>query len=170
MKKTAQGYTLIELLIVMVLIGILVTIGLTTFQSYAQQQSLISVVRMIQTDLRLTQGLAVAGNKPSQCVNQANPNDPNYTLNSYSLLVTSSSSYSVEANCIVGGANSVVIIKSVSIPAGITITNPFPNPVVFKTLSQGTNIQAASSAIIFIRQASTGNIKSITIGSNGDVK
>ncbi len=155
MKK---GYTLIELVIVIAIMAILFTIGYGNFQDYSRQQALISAVRTVQTDLRTTQESAIAGNKPAAC---------NTFLNGYRFRVISGSTYAIEASCT---PNNNISVKQVTMPNGMTIGTPNPNPIFFKSLAHGTNIGTGGTASIVITQTLTGRTRTITIGANGNVQ
>src|SRR5258708_6352278 len=152
-----SGYTLIEILIVLVIIGLLFTAGYANFRNYARQQALTGAARALQLDLRTTQEYANAGNKPSSC-------DSTNLLNGYQFNVTSNSTYEIDAVCTQGN----VQIKQITLPAGITISTPNPNPIIYKSLAQGTNIVTGTSASIILSQQATGNRKTVTIGANGN--
>ncbi|HWA51757.1 MAG TPA: type II secretion system protein [Patescibacteria group bacterium] len=151
------GYTLIELLVVIVVMTILFTVGFTTFQDYSKQQALLQTITFIQTDLRSIQEAAIAGNKPTTCTG---------TLNGYQFNFISATEYETDAVC----SGGIIQIKDVNMPSDISLNTPIPNPLIFKTLAQGTNIPDGNSASIVITQASTGNAKTITIGSNGSIQ
>ena len=156
--KCRDGYTLVELLIVMAIMAILFTIGYLNFQDYSRQQELLSVVRSVQNDLSFTRQSAISGNKPATCVT---------LLNGYQFNVTSATSYTINANCT---TNSILQVKQVTLPTGMTIVAPNPNPLFFKALADGTNIALGSTSTVVVRQTSTNNSRSIIIGANGDVK
>ncbi len=157
-EKFRDGYTLIELMVVMAIVGILFTIGYTNFQDYSRQQTLLSVVRTLQTDINSTREFAIAGNKPNGC---------NGLLNGYQFNVISSSTYVISANCT---PNNNIEIKQISVAQGVILTPSNPNPVIFKSVAGGTNIQTGANATIIITQTLSGNSKSIIIGANGNVK
>jgi prepilin-type N-terminal cleavage/methylation domain-containing protein len=160
MKKgspASAGYTLIEILIVFVIVGILFTLGYNNFQDYSRQQTLLSVIRSIQTDIRSAQESAIAGNKPVGC---------SVLLNGYQFIVTSANTYEIDANC----TTNKIQTKIITLPAGITIGNPNPNPIIFKSLAQGTNIRQNAAALIVITQVSTGKTRTVTVGANGNVQ
>src|SRR5579859_4323674 len=109
MKTKTSGYTLIELLIVMAIIGVLVTIGYLNFQNYSRQQSLISAARSIQVAIRQAEEYANAGNKPASCAT---------LLNGYQFNVTSGTTYEIDANCT---PNTSYQIKKFTMPSGMTL-------------------------------------------------
>jgi prepilin-type N-terminal cleavage/methylation domain-containing protein len=153
-----QGYTLVELLIVIVIIGILFSVGYVNFQDYSRQQTLLAAVRSVVVDLHTAQEFAISGNKPTTCVT---------LLDGYKFNVTSGTTYELDAYCT---PNSNISVKQVTVPSGITISNPNPNPILFKALAQGTNIASGATASIVITQTLTGKTRTITIGPNGNVQ
>ena len=56
-----KGYTLIELLVVITIIALLFTVSTASFRGYQKRQNFEAVVRNVQADLRLAQGLALSG-------------------------------------------------------------------------------------------------------------
>lgn len=154
-----RGYTLLEILIGLTIIGLLFAVGYVNFRDFSRRQSLAGQARTIKGDLRLAQGQALAGNKPSDVF--CNP--PN-RLNGYNFRVSSSSSYRIEANCTGGN----VITKSVTLPADMSISTPSPNPVTFKILGQGTNLSA--DATLTVTQTGTSFTNVVTVTSGGEIK
>jgi len=157
-KSNLKGYTLIELLIVMAITGILFTIGYNGFQSYSRQQALLSLVRSIQVDLHSAQSSALAGVKPTGC---------NGLLNGYQFKYVTGTKYEIDANCSLG----TVVIKTVTIPSDFSMwTPPIPNPIIFKSLAQGTNIPSGGTANVFLLQLSTWTSRTIVVGPNGNIQ
>lgn len=157
MKK---GYTLIEILVALTIIGLLFAVGYAGFRDFSRRQIVKDAAKEIQGDLRLAQGNAITGQKPEGCNSLK-------TLDSYSFNVVSLSpaEYSIEANC----GSSAIIVKSVNLPSGITLSAPTPNPLKFKVLGQGTNI-GTDNWVLTLTQVGTGNTTSVTVTAGGEIK
>ncbi len=161
MIKVEKGYTLIEILVGLTIIGVLFTTGYVGFRDFSRRQALSSAVKSVQGDLRLTQGYALAGQKPDDifCNSPAN-------LIGYNFNVVSSTEYRIEAVC-TGG---VVVLKSFNFTSDISILNSSPNPILFKILGTGTNITSDQGGIITLYQQGSDSQSSILIGSGGEIK
>lgn len=155
-----DGYTLIEILVVLTIIGLLFNFGYVNFRDFSRRQAVVGAAKTIQGDLRLAQSDATTGQKPSDgsC-------DLPKTLDGYSFYVIPPSEYKIEANC---GATTTVI-KDVNLTSGITISIPSINPVLFKILGQGTNIGATDWTLI-LTQAETANTVTVTVTSGGEIR
>jgi len=156
MKK--NGYTLIEVLIVIAIMAILFTIGFNSFQDYQRQQILIAGVRGVTADLHTAEEYALSGYKPGGCTT---------LLNGYKFNVTSSTTYTISANCT---PNTDIQVETNTMPQGLTISTPNPNPIFFKTLGQGTNIPSGGTATITITQTQTAKSHILSIGNYGNVQ
>lgn len=160
-NKSVKGYTLIEILVGLTIIGLIFGIGYINFRDFSRRQAIAGVAKQVQGDLRLAQQLALAGQKPDdiKC------NDPNY-LNGYDFRIYTATEYRLEADC-KGGT---VVSKDVNLPTGITVTTPSPNPILFKVLGQGTNIPAGGTATLTFTQTRTNNKFTVTITAGGEIK
>lgn len=158
-NENKKGYTFIEILVALTIVGLIFGIGYVNFRDFSRRQALSGTARSVMGDLRLAQEQALAGKKPSA----AFCNSPNQ-LNGYNFRVNSSTSYQLEANC--SGGN--VVTKSVTLPTGISLSTPSPNPITFKILGQGTNLSA--DATITLTQPGTSNTKQIVVTSGGEIK
>jgi prepilin-type N-terminal cleavage/methylation domain-containing protein len=160
-KNFQYGYTLIEILVVLTIIGILFSVGYANFRGFSQRQVVIDTAKEIQGDIRLTQQMALSGQLPDD-LKCTTPN----TLNGYNFNVLSTSEYQIQANC-TGG---IVISKDVNLPSGILLSTPSPNPVIFNILGNGTSITSGQNATIVITQTGTTNKSTITISSGGEIQ
>lgn len=156
-----NGYTLVEILLALTVIGLLFSFGFVSFRDFSRRQAVADAAKEIQGDLRLAQGDALTGQKPD------NPRCrfPK-TLNSYSFNVLSNSAYRIEANCV----GVPVVVKSVTMPSDITISTPLPNPLKFKILGQGTNIGSGLTWTLTLTQAGTGNTVDVTVSWGGEIQ
>jgi Tfp pilus assembly protein FimT len=145
--------------VALTIISLIFGIGYVSFRDFSRRQALAGVARTIAGDLRLAQEQALSGKKPSAIF----CNDPN-RLNGYNFRVSGAQGYVLEANC--SGGN--VETKSVSLPGDISISTPTPNPITFKILGQGTNVDTI--ATITLTQAGTANTRTITVSSGGEIK
>lgn len=158
-----KGYTLIEILVGLTIIGLLFAIGYVNFRDFSRRQAVIGAGKILQGDIRLAQQQALSGQKPDdpKC------NDPN-TLDGYFFDVISGSEYKIYASCT--GGNVGTPTKDVIIPFNITISKPVPDPILFKVLGSGTNIPAGGFATIKLTQTNTTNIYQLTIGAGGEIQ
>jgi len=161
-KKTKKGgYTLIEILVSLTIVGLIFGLGFVGYREFARRQDLLSSIRNLQGNLRFTQELALAGKKPAGCS----------VLDGYNFKIISNTSYEIRALCdIVPLAE-----KIVPLPTGITISNLSPdltpsNTILFKTLGAGMNMAVGSSTTITLTQTATGNTNSITVTAGGEIR
>src|SRR5512146_288376 len=149
--KSNAGYTLIELLVGLTIIGVLFTIGYISFRDFSRRQALAGLVKTVQGDVRLTQQMALSGQKPDdpKC------NAPN-TLTGYNFQTVSPSEYQIIAGCSGGNGIPSVPAKDVTLPDGITLSSSL-NPIFFKVLGQGTNIANGGDAVLTFTQSATNN-------------
>ena len=155
-----SGYTFVEILVATLIMGTVLSLGVAGIREFSRRQQLLGEARKIQSDLRLTQQMALSGEKPagSAC------DSPNL-LNGYSFRVNSNS-YLLRAVC-TGG---VITKETVYLPSGFTLSIPSPNPIVFKALGQGTRIQEGESATLELTQTATGKKITITVTAGGEIK
>lgn len=164
MHKKSSGYTLIEILVALTIVGLLFGFGFVNFRDFSRRQIVIGTADKIRGDLRLAQADANSGQKPEgvEC-------DSPSVLDSIGLNVVAENEYTIEAHC-AGAAPATVEIKNVVLSSDISISTPNPNPINFKVLGQGTNIPAAGSAVITITQEGTTNTTTITVTGGGKIQ
>ena len=155
-----RGYTLIEVLVGLTIIGIVFSAGFVSFREFSRRQTVVGVAKQIKGDLRLAQSSAISGKKPTDCT---------AILNGFNFRVVDVSNYALEADC--RGALAPAMVKNVTLPSGVTISvSPSPNPIVFKALGQGTNITLGGSATLTLIQTGTNNQATITVTAGGEIK
>ena len=153
-----SGYTLIEILVSMSIIGLIFSFGYISYRDFARRQSLLGSARRIKADLSLAQEQALSGKKPIDPACSAEG-----ALSGYDFYVKSTTSYVIQANC----AGGLVNDKTVEISSELTLT-AVPNRFTFKVLGKGTSLSAP--AIITLTQAATENIQVITVSPEGGIK
>lgn len=122
-----KGYTLLELLIVILIIGILVTLTTANFREFSQRQVLKGVQTQIIADLNFARSSAKSGKIPSGC---------NGTFLGYHFVVTSTTTYRVDAVC---SLSRVYGLKNGTIPANVFIRAPSTNPLRFGSVTTLSN-------------------------------
>lgn len=168
-SRLKAGYTLIEILVAITIVGILFGVGYANFRSFSQRQVIINAAKTIQGDLRLVQERALAGQKPTDpaC------NTPN-TLNGYNFKILSTGlsgtppEYEVRANCSGGIVSEPT--KDVILSSDLSISIPNPNPIIFNILGNGTNITSGQTVTLTVTQNGSGSTSSITIASGGQIQ
>lgn len=155
MKRSFKGYTLVELLIGLSIIGIIFSVGLAGYREFSRRQALTGVSKQLKADLRLAQQLALTGQKPDGVSCD--------TLDGYLFSRVDSNTYQILADC---SGVSPHIYKEVDLGSNITITSTNAT-VTFKVLGQGTDLVASNTLTL---THSSGNQNIMTIGIGGDVK
>lgn len=159
-KKNAKGYTLIELLIGLSIIGIIFSFGFVSFREFSRRQALNGAKKILIGQLRVAQELALSGEKP----NDPFCNSPN-SLKGYNFRAVSNINYTIEASCTGGDVET----KNTLLDGDITISAPSTNPILFKVLGQGTNIDTDDTTIT-LTQTITGNTREIVITKSGEIQ
>lgn len=152
-----RGYTIIEILIVLAILGLLFGVGYVNYRDYARRQTVTAAMRSLRSDLKLAAEQAIAGKKPSGCTGN---------MDGVKFTVTSTSTYEISASCTSGD----VTLRQGSLPTGITMNIPSVNPILFKVIGNGTNIPAGSSVVVGLTQNFTDNYRSVVISPSGDIK
>ncbi len=158
MKK---GYTLIEVLISLTILGIFFGFGYANFRDYSRRKALEGVVEGVKSELRFTQSKAIAGEKPD------NPNCQGINiLDSYSFVIVDTNTYSIRANC----SGGVVSIKdSEVLDEGVSMSSTLAT-ISFKVLGKGTNIPEGETVVITFTQSKTNDTRTLTVTSGGEIK
>ena len=175
-SRKIKGFSLIELMIVVSLMGLLFVAGVANYRSFARRKILDSAVNLIRADLKLAQTSALSGVKPMT----AECDSPN-RLSGYALTFTSSTTYQIEAYCT--GSASPVVSKSVTteLPnAGVSVATvrdscsvvgspTTDSGIFFKVLGKGTLLPSGQCFYITISQTGTSNQAVITVGYSGEI-
>ncbi len=139
-SRYENGFTVIELLISLVIMGFVFSLGFANYRSYASRQKIEGATREIKADLRLAQQEAVAGKKPVDDVGTTVPecddSVSDFRLDGYEVRYVDPTTYEIYAICTGGD----VLIKSVGLLEkypDIQIQNF--SPFQFRVLAEGVN-------------------------------
>ncbi|SRR4030042_6579661 len=156
-----RGYTLLELLIVIVTMVLVSTVGMASYRSFQRRKVLDGSALKVQSDLRLAQEMSLSGKKPSACAS--------YTAIDYiQLLRTSNSRYVIQVRC--NHEATSVDIKSYDLNPqfqGVTF-NPLFSNIIFNPLGRGIKM-ATEPTVITLFQSATGTRKYIKIYKSGEM-
>jgi len=87
-----KGFTVIEIVVVFAITAVLATIGIASFVTYNQTQTLANAESEVRSTLNLAKSRSISQTKPPQCATQV--------LNGYRINISlSSRSYTLEAIC-----------------------------------------------------------------------
>lgn len=158
-RKTVRsgfGYTLIEILVGLVIIGILFGAGIISYRDFSRRQVLASTARQVRGDLKLAQEYALSGEKP----------DETCTLYGYRVKFTSDS-YGIYSVC--GPEEAVENKDDIVLPPGISLAAS-KTSVTFLVLGQGTDLTASDELSLVLTQEATGNTVTILVSSTGKIE
>lgn len=168
-----KGFTIIEVLVVIVIIGMIMVAGSVRYREFSQRQLIVTMKRQILADIRSVQSDAATGRKPGGC------NSEGYTLVGHAFEMTSTggpstpATYETYAICNDGSTDETFTTKAVSLPLGITLSmdtvpNPDVNPVIFMPLANGTNLRSNARVTITIDTGT--NTDTIEIRAAGEIR
>jgi len=154
-----KGYSLLEILIVLVIIGVVFSVGIAQFRDFSRRQAVRVAARQLLGDIREIQSQALSGKKPAGCTG---------TFNGIRFAMTGSSGppqYEIQAQC--STASPAANVKTLA--DSVYIQTPLPGDVVFRTVANGTNLVAGSSRVVTVCASGISGGISLTISASGDV-
>jgi prepilin-type N-terminal cleavage/methylation domain-containing protein len=169
-KRTRQsGFTFIEALIVIVIMGILVGVGVSGYREFSRRQKIDVVIRSLLSDVRTAQKNASSGDKTAPgCIG---------SLDGYVFSPTgctgaagNCTGYDIRIRC--SGSTSTSVQKSVAFPAGVTMRTPgIPaGGIIFKSLVNGTNITSLTGVSFIVTDSGSTISKTIIVLPSGEVQ
>ncbi len=152
MKK---AFTLVEILVGMLIMGILMGVVSLSYRDYTRRQQVSSAARQLRADLIDAQQQALAGNKKG-CSG---------ILDRYTIARISSTQYQIAVYCT--GPLFSTIYKNPQLPPNIVMGN-FSN-FSFRPVAEGTDI-SGSFVTITLSASGTTYTEIITISASGGIK
>lgn len=148
-----NGFSLLELLVVMTISGILLSLGITQYNRFNRSQVLTQTARNLISDLRMIQNKAITGEMPEGCL-------AGKSLEGYQVSFTASD-YSLAAVC-----DEIVNLKTVSFPSGYKVTYGQAS-ILFKVFGLGTDVAGAASITL---ENPFGQKVSVVVTGSGEIR
>lgn len=171
-KVRLAGYTILELLIVIVSMTLLFGIGFANFRQYQKRQKLEAVARQVLADLRWTQEQALAGVKPNSTPD--NPCEtPGSILLNYSFVRSNPSTYHIEATCTAGSyiAKGDVDLQASGIQMSVFLPPTIPpNRLQFLPLGKGVENLNSGYSEMTLTQVASGATRVIRVTTGGEIR
>lgn len=137
-----SGYTLIELLIVMVIIGLILVFGVTSYSGFNERQKIKNAQQTILGDLRYARSMATNGKKPEGCDEILEGyifTIPTANSNQYSVYPVCKNKDGTDGTCV--GPECDAVRHDVVLPDIQLKILPNPNlSILFFTLGRGTDV------------------------------
>lgn len=157
--KKREGFTLIEILVVISIAGLLVTMGIASYMEFNRRQILDQASKTILNDLRYIQSRASVGDK--------GPTDTcSSPLTGWYFEVVDSNHYELYGNC-----GSDFSLKSTALPTNLSFVSPVAGTkILFKPLGLGVDLGVNPSMTITIQYSTdTSKQKSIILTTSGTI-
>lgn len=154
--KKRNGFTLVEILVVISITGLLVTIGIASYVQFNRRQVVDQAIKNLQSDLRYAQSKASMSDKGDPTTPDCTSSDP---LVGWYFRITSATQYEIYGLCGV----KPFMVKRVTLPSQLAI-NSLPSSILFKPLNLGTD---ASNTLITISGYDNSITRSLTVTSGG---
>ena len=151
-----QGYSLVEIMIVIIIMSFLFVGGFTQYRDFSRRQMLSNAADELRSNLNLTRQLALSGEKEGVCPLLE-------TLLAYKVTFTSTS-YSITAVCSTTSPSARTVIN---LAETVRFTTN-PTEIKYNVLGKGVSITGSSS--IILNQTSTGNNFTLTVNTQGVVQ
>lgn len=149
------GYTLIEIIVVVTIMGLLVGGSIAGFNTLNQRQTILSAGREVSSIMRTAQQRAISGLKPTAGICDQ--------LLGYSVKGTiNSSTYTLNTVCLNSGAPVTRVVQTYRLATGITFVSTFTVQFNVQTGGAGGNIGD-------LKLKSSAHVYTMNISSAGDI-
>ncbi len=172
-SRNCSGFTFVELLVVLAIIGLITTIGIASYNSFNEQRVLDKTAYELKNQLRLARSRAISGEKDCETCGMAGSDGICGTDDDTGGTSVLDGWYADFANLwIYGSCGSTSFSQKtlVEIPAGVSmsVTGSIPtNTLQFKPLGQGTNL---TGSVIIEFSGFVTKTSQVTIDPSGEVE
>ncbi|HSX58529.1 MAG TPA: prepilin-type N-terminal cleavage/methylation domain-containing protein [Candidatus Saccharimonadales bacterium] len=123
-KLNNSGFTLIELLISIVILVILSTIGVASFNNAKTRQDLQNQAKEVVSQVRQLRTDSVAASKPTSCTSPIGDPDPKTFYGTYATITLGGGSYTTGIVCYTASGNPVITsTQTINFTPGITTSS-----------------------------------------------
>lgn len=172
-KSKMRGFTLIELMIVMMVTVLTFSIGYANYRSFAYRKDLERAATQVRSELKIAKELALSGNKPShvRC-------DSPERLYGYEFRTIGQYQYRIFAECTggdvqIGGTEELEVAKVrmnlLSRDVNCTGSTSNQNSIMFEILGRGIDQPDDTCIEVVLTHEVTGDTYTITIQSSGSI-
>ena len=159
MRKSCSGFTVVELLIILSLIALLFTLGMTQYNRFNRSQTLTKAKGELVSNLRLLQGKAMAAEKPAECGENE--------LDGHRLEFINNHSYKMVAVC--DCTDDCPEVKaSVNFPSNV-IKQLGPDGIFFKVLNRGVEFIGPQPPLVLSLIGSS-ETQALNLTTSGEIK
>jgi len=158
------GFTLIEVLIVMTIIGIIFGLGMAQYSKFNRSQIVVQAAQELKNNLRFAQNKAIAGEKDcssAECGGAdgiCGTNDVGEkTLEGWRVNYSSGQNYQIYGSC----DGETFRDRSIDLPSGVS---PTPFSILFKPLGRG--VVGATT----ITLSGFGETRRVSVSATGEIK
>ena len=165
MKKLSQGFTLVELIVVIVIISIITGSAIAAYSTYANFKASDSETKQLIDTLELAKKKASTNDLSTPC-DANDPNNPNMTFTGFQVVINSQK-YDLILHCVDSGGDQDItkIITTHMLPTKITITSPTPKTIEFKPLVAGPSMSDTNNITIY--NSSSQKYSCISVSATG---
>lgn len=166
----SNGFTLLELLVVMLIIGLAAGIGVANFRDFGRRQEIDNYARTLNGEVRTTHSNASAGRRVAGCVGTFQ----GYAMDFDAVSTaggSSSTRYTISAVC----STASVVVKTETVPSNLYILiNRVPSGnnvrLLFKPLELGTDVSPANVLTLTVSSSQVSQTKAVSIAASGEIQ
>ncbi|OGH13428.1 MAG: hypothetical protein A3H50_00090 [Candidatus Levybacteria bacterium RIFCSPLOWO2_02_FULL_37_10] len=155
-KHKSSGFTLIELIVVLSVAAVISLIGIASFVSYSQQQSINTAAADIANMFSLAKSRAASQVKPSSCSG---------ALNGYRISIPDIASKTYQLDAVCSSGDSLILTNT--LPSNISFGSANSTIFTFYVLTGGFTMNGLDGTIVL---SGFGKSKTITVDSLGNVR